>query len=99
LQVYFQLHSSRTLKAILAKIPFDTGINPSVLEHLRSQVQKMKRADLHCTLLFDEMSLSSEFHYEQVKQYTGSLQSMATVKYLRNGFLEILKIWYGVKSI
>jgi hypothetical protein len=38
LQVYFQLPSSRTLKAILAKIPFDTGINPSVLEHLRRQV-------------------------------------------------------------
>jgi hypothetical protein len=31
--------------------------------------------------------------------YTGSLQSMATVKYLENGFLEILEIWYGVKSI
>jgi hypothetical protein len=25
--------------------------------------------------------------------------SMATVKYLENGFLEILEIWYGVKSI
>jgi hypothetical protein len=31
--------------------------------------------------------------------YTRSLQSMATVKYLENGFLEILEIWYGVKSI
>jgi hypothetical protein len=32
-------------------------------------------------------------------QHTGSLQSMATVKYLENGFLEILEIWYGVKNI
>jgi hypothetical protein len=28
-----------------------------------------------------------------------SLQSMATVKYLENAFLEILEIWYEVKSI
>jgi hypothetical protein len=27
------------------------------------------------------------------------LQSMATVKYLENGFSEILEIWSGVKSI
>jgi hypothetical protein len=33
------------------------------------------------------------------KEYTGSLQSMATVKYLKNGCLEILEISYGVKSI
>jgi hypothetical protein len=26
-------------------------------------------------------------------EYTGSLQSMATVKYLENGFSEILDIW------
>jgi hypothetical protein len=32
-------------------------------------------------------------------KYTGSLQSMATVKYLVNGFSEILDIWYIVKSI
>jgi hypothetical protein len=38
--VYFQLSSSLTLKALLAKIPFDTGINPSVLEHLKRQVKK-----------------------------------------------------------
>jgi hypothetical protein len=37
-------------------------------------------------------------HYEHL-EYTGWLQSMATVKYLENGILEILEIWYGVKSI
>jgi hypothetical protein len=37
--VYFQLSSSLTLKALLAKIPFDTSINPSVLEHLKRQVK------------------------------------------------------------
>jgi hypothetical protein len=36
---------------------------------------------------------------QQKKIYTGSLQSMATVTYLENGSLEILEIWYGVKSI
>jgi hypothetical protein len=62
LQVYFQLPSSRTLKAILAKIQFDTGINPGIVNHLRNQVSKMKRADRYCTLLFDEMSVCQGFH-------------------------------------
>jgi hypothetical protein len=34
----------------------------------------------------------SVFHKRE-NSYTGSLQSMATVKYLENGFSEILEIW------
>jgi hypothetical protein len=44
------------------------------------------------------MHSSLDEHLYEIN-YTGSLQSMATVKYLENGFLEILEIWYGVKSI
>ncbi|XP_064214479.1 uncharacterized protein LOC135266932 [Tribolium castaneum] len=50
LQVHFQLPSSRTLKAILAKIQFDTGINPGILEHLKNHVSKMKHADRYCLM-------------------------------------------------
>jgi hypothetical protein len=33
------------------------------------------------------------------QEYAGSLQSMTIVKYLENGFSEILEILHGVKSI
>ncbi|KAF2899238.1 hypothetical protein ILUMI_06937 [Ignelater luminosus] len=69
LQVHFHLPSSRTLKGILAKIQFDTGINSEILDRLKKQFNKMKPADRNCNLLFDEISLSLGFHYEQGKQY------------------------------
>ncbi|CAH1366216.1 unnamed protein product [Tenebrio molitor] len=76
LQVYFQLPSSRSLKAILAKIPFDTGVNSVILEHLRSQISKMNQADSNCTLLFDEISLCQGFHYERVQQYLSGFEDI-----------------------
>ncbi|CAH1371515.1 unnamed protein product [Tenebrio molitor] len=39
----------------------------------------MKHADLHCILLFDEMSLSSGFHYDQVKQYIRGFEYMGSL--------------------
>ncbi|XP_064214107.1 uncharacterized protein LOC135266776 [Tribolium castaneum] len=79
LQVHFQLPSSRTLKAILAKIQFDTGINPGILEHLKNQVSKMKRADRYRSLLFDEMSVCQGFHYERAKQYISGYEDMGSL--------------------
>ncbi|KAF2884752.1 hypothetical protein ILUMI_21427 [Ignelater luminosus] len=60
---------SLTLKGILAKIQFDTGINSGILNHLKKQVNKMKLADCYCSLLFDEISLSPALYYEQVEKY------------------------------
>jgi hypothetical protein len=37
--------------------------------------------------------LLSKLTKDSKKNYTGSLQSMATVKYLENSFSEILEIW------
>jgi hypothetical protein len=37
--------------------------------------------------------MNTEFILNVCVGYTGSLQSMATVKYLENGFSEILENW------
>jgi hypothetical protein len=57
LQAYFQLPSTRTLKHLLSKIPFECGLNKPVIENLKLHVESMDELDLCCTLIFDEVSL------------------------------------------
>lgn len=78
LSVFFQLPSPRTLKTLLSKfhtyicllskIPFDTGINKSLLQKLKIKIDDMHPLDRYCTLVFDEISLNSGFHYYAHKQ-------------------------------
>ncbi|EFA12283.1 hypothetical protein TcasGA2_TC002048 [Tribolium castaneum] len=64
------------VKAILAKIQFD---NPGILERMKNQVSKMKRANSYCSLLFDEMSVCQGFHYERAKQYISVYEDMGSL--------------------
>lgn len=68
LSVFFQLPSPRTLKILLSKVPFDTGINKSLLQKLKIKIDDMHPLDRYCTLVFDEISLDSGFHYYAHKQ-------------------------------
>ena len=76
---YFQLPSIRTLKAILSKIPFETGINPAILEHLANNVYKMKDANRVCSLHFDEISLSEGLHYQESLQTICGLKDIGSL--------------------
>ncbi|KAJ3652191.1 hypothetical protein Zmor_018177 [Zophobas morio] len=67
LSVYFQVPSTRTLKTILSNIPLDTGINKPLLDHLKNVCQTMNKLDKCCSLIFDEISLSSGFFYDANK--------------------------------
>lgn len=68
LQAYFILPSVRTLKSLLSNIPFNTGINASIMNTLKSKVSRLTVADKYCVLMFDEMSLSKGFHYNHYQQ-------------------------------
>lgn len=68
LQANFELPSTRTLKDILSRIPFNTGLNEGIVDILKSEVSKMQSADRNCLLLFDEIGLSKGFYYEQNKE-------------------------------
>lgn len=63
-QKMYNIHRNINSKSVLSKIPFDTGINKPVLESLKLKVNKMHDIDKHCTLIFDEISLSSGLHYD-----------------------------------
>ncbi|KAJ8910305.1 hypothetical protein NQ315_003783 [Exocentrus adspersus] len=73
------LPSIRTLKDVLSKIPFDTGINPSILQYLKLQVQNMDELDNHCTLIFDEVSLGNGFQYDTVYQKTCGYEDLGSL--------------------
>nr|XP_015838949.1 PREDICTED: uncharacterized protein LOC107398640 [Tribolium castaneum] len=79
LQTYFQLPSSRTLKAILSKIPFGPGINEAILGHLQGEVIKMKSQNRFCTLIIDEISLSHGFHYEAHQQLISGFEDLGSL--------------------
>lgn len=64
LKKIFALPSRSSLMNLLQKIPFQTGINKRIFQHLKTTVQKIKNPlDKYCTILFDEISLSAGLQY------------------------------------
>lgn len=60
----FALPSRSSLMNLSQKIPFQTGINKRIFQHLKTTVQKIKNPlDKYCTILFDEISLSAGLQY------------------------------------
>lgn len=68
LSAFFQLPSTRTLKTLLSKVPFDTGINKLLLQQLKIKIDDMNILDRYCALVFDEISLDRGIHYLPHKQ-------------------------------
>ncbi|KAF2904270.1 hypothetical protein ILUMI_01902, partial [Ignelater luminosus] len=68
LENQFELPSIRTLKTVLSKIPFASGLNPAILNYLKTQVSQMTELEKFVTIAFDEISLAKGFYYEGNKQ-------------------------------
>ncbi|KAF2891482.1 hypothetical protein ILUMI_14691, partial [Ignelater luminosus] len=68
LEIQFELPSIRTLKTVLSKIPFASGLNPAILNYLKTQVSQMTELEKFVTIAFDEISLAKGFYYEGNKQ-------------------------------
>jgi len=65
LSTIFSLPSRGTISKLFTNIPFDTGINSHIIEHLKYQSEHLKLEDKLCTLIFDEMALDTNFQYDQ----------------------------------
>lgn len=59
----FALPSRKTIRAMLKKVPFEPGLNLHIMKHLKGTVEKLQPHDKYCTLVFDEISLSSGLYY------------------------------------
>lgn len=76
LSVFFQLPSPRTLKTLLSKVPFDSGINKLLLQQLKIKIDDMDVLDRYCALVFDEISLDRGLHYLPHKQIIIGFQDL-----------------------
>ena len=59
------LPSRRSLQTILNTVRFRTGINAHVFNTLKLTLQTMPDADRVCCLMFDEMSIRDNLHFNQ----------------------------------
>ena len=53
LRKIFALPSREILQELLARVPFDVGINGAIMQSLRNAVKKEKPLDRHCVLMFE----------------------------------------------
>lgn len=68
LRAYFQLPSKRTLQTVLAKISLELGVNETILDLLKIQVNKLNEKEKICSISFDEIHLQKSLFYNQSKQ-------------------------------
>lgn len=59
----FTLPSRKTLSSLLSKIPIKTGLDETFLKVLGENVKHLKKKDKFCVILFDEVSLEAQLHY------------------------------------
>lgn len=60
----FTLPSRKTLSSLLSKIPIKTGLDDTFLKVLGENVKQLKNKDKFCVILFDEVSLEAQLHYD-----------------------------------
>lgn len=64
---YFTLPSIKSLKRLLAKVEIESGLNKSLFIKMRETVKELSPEDRLCCLIFDEMSVSPQIHYDGSK--------------------------------
>ncbi|KRT85536.1 hypothetical protein AMK59_972, partial [Oryctes borbonicus] len=55
LQRIFSLPSVRPLRRLVIKVPFSPGINPVILESLKTITASLSQMERYCTLVFDKI--------------------------------------------
>lgn len=64
LSKWFTLPSRKTLSNLLSKIPISTGLDKTFKKVLHANVQKLKEKDKFCALLFDDVGLDVQLHFD-----------------------------------
>lgn len=64
---YFTLPSAKTLKRLLSGIHISPGINHVVFKKIKTITNKMSINDRLCSLIFDEMYITPQIHYDGAK--------------------------------
>ncbi|PNF15446.1 hypothetical protein B7P43_G18115, partial [Cryptotermes secundus] len=62
---YSILPSRQSLQSVLNTVPFRTGVNAHVFHALEQSLHKMSGRDRYCCLMFDEISIRENLHFDQ----------------------------------
>ncbi|KAJ8979789.1 hypothetical protein NQ317_007699 [Molorchus minor] len=74
LRKIFAVPSRKTLMNLLRTIPFETGMNRSIVDLLKTSVSTMDPLDRYCTIMFDKMSIDPSLLYNQAKDVIEGFQ-------------------------
>ncbi|XP_045448183.1 uncharacterized protein LOC123656558 [Melitaea cinxia] len=67
LSKFFTLPSAKAMKRLLAKIKIKSGINTILFEKIKKTVADKDISDCLCSLIFDEMAITPQIHYNTQK--------------------------------
>lgn len=60
----FTLPTAKTLRNLLGKLKISSGINKPIIKNLKIKVSNMSQDERLCTLIFDEMHINPQIHYD-----------------------------------
>lgn len=91
----FTLPSTKTLRCLLAKIKIESGLNNIIFEKIKDTVRNMNIQDKLCTLMFDEMALTPQVHYDRINDKLRGFTDFENKKIANHVLVFMIK---GVKA-
>lgn len=72
------LPTRRTLMTHSASIRFKEGINPHLMSFIKEEVSQLPELDKMCTIGWDEMSLTANLTFDQIKDYIDGFEDIGS---------------------
>lgn len=95
LSKYFTLPSPKPLKRLLAEIKLQPGINKLVFTKIKNTVMNLDLKERLCSLIFDEMSLTPQIHFDAAKDELKGLTSHGKLGFANHVLVFMVK---GIKA-
>ncbi|KAJ6648165.1 DNA transposase THAP9 [Pseudolycoriella hygida] len=73
---YTNLPTRRTLIKHAAALHFKEGINRKLMDFIKTEVSQMNEIDRFCTIVWDEMSLSTHLDFYPIKDYIDGFEDL-----------------------
>lgn len=78
LREMFGFPSKQTLNRHAAKIRFQEGVSPKLMQFIKDSSAKLKKIDKNVTIAWDEIALSAHLDFQETKDYIDGFQDLGT---------------------
>ncbi len=92
------LPTRQTLIAHSAAIRFKEGLNQNLMNFIKEVVSQMEPLDKLCTIGWDEMSLTSNLHFDHIKDYIDGFEDLGSKRTNHFATHALVFMVRGVKS-